>query len=60
MSAQLDGEHWRRMGYELVMRLGSPVERMEAKARLREVLAIQKRTAAWRVERNAQQLGEGE
>jgi hypothetical protein len=42
-----DGEHWRRMGYELVMRLGSPVERAEAGARLAEVLAIRKQTERW-------------
>lgn len=42
-----DGEHWRRAGYELVQRLGSPVERAEAKARLKEVLAIRAITEKW-------------
>ena len=41
------GEQWRQRGYELVMRLGTPVERMEAQSRLAEVREIQKITAQW-------------
>ena len=42
-----DGEYWRQRGYALVMRLGTPVERMEAQSRLAEVREIQKITAQW-------------
>ena len=41
------GEQWRQKGYELVMRLGTPVERLEAQSRLAEVRAIQVETAKW-------------
>ena len=45
-----NAEHWRRMGYELVMRRGSPQEVAEARARVAEVLAIQRQTAKWQAE----------
>lgn len=46
----LDGEYWRRKGYELVMRYGSVKEREQAKKRLDAVLRIRKS-----VERMAEQ-----
>ena len=42
-----DGEHWRRMGVELVTRRGSPQEIAEMRARLAEVLAIHRQTDKW-------------
>lgn len=47
-----EGEYWRRKGYELVMRYGTDIQKMEAQARLKEVLAIQRQTAKWMAEQH--------
>lgn len=36
------GEFWRRAGYELVMRCGTPKQIAGARARLQEVLAVRR------------------
>lgn len=46
-----NAEFWRREGIALVMRRGSPQEVGEMRARLEEVLAIQRETAKWLAER---------
>ena len=45
--AATDGESFRRLGYELVMRHGTALEIAAARARLKEILAIQRQTAGW-------------
>ena len=49
-----DGEKFRRLGYELVMKRGTPVERGEAQARLKELLAIRKQTELWMAQQHRQ------
>lgn len=50
-AAHLNAEHWRRAGIELVTRRGSPQEIAEMRARLAEVLAIQRETEKWLAQR---------
>lgn len=44
-------EFWRRAGFELVMRHGTPEERFDARSRLEYVLACQRQTEKWLAER---------